>query len=332
MKLRLHGKPRWMAGIGLAMAFFAGVVPAMAAGADYPNRQITVLVGFPPGGFTDIMARRFAMYLQTELKANVIVENKPGASGQIASAQVAKSAPDGFTLLVATTHHVISPAIYEKLPYDTVKDFKPIADLAEAPNVLLVNMDIPVNNVQEYLAYARKHPGGLAFGSTSVGGSTHFSGELLALNGKAPLFHVPYKGAGPMMSDLMGGQVPSAFNDIQSAAPFIRSNKVKALGVTSRERVAGFPDIPTLIEQGVPDFEVTTFVGLYGPAGMSPELVNRLNKWAIASSNTPETLDFLTKGGSVASKKTPEDFANYVNSEIVKYQRVAKERHIKVDY
>lgn len=330
MKARLKNGFKLLAAAALPI-LMAVPVPASAADADYPNRPITLMVGFPPGGYTDIMARRFGIYLQNELKTTVVVENKPGASGQIASAQVVKAAPDGYTLLVATTHHVISPAIYEKLPYDTSKDFTPIAELAAAPNVLLVNKDIPVNNVQEYLAYAHKQKGGLAFGSTSMGGSTHFSGELVALNTKAPLFHVPYKGAGPLMTDLIGGQVPSAFVDIQSAAPFMRSNKFKALAVTSRERLAAFAGVPTMAEQGVRDFEVITFVGVYGPANLPPALVQRLNKLAVASSSTPEALDFLSNGGSVASKKTPAEFESYVNGEIAKWRRVAKERNIKVN-
>lgn len=294
---------------------------------DYPNQTITMLCGFPAGGLTDVMSRKFAAFMQTTRNAKVIVENRPGASGQLASSHLVKAQPDGYTLMVATTHHVINPAINKNLPYDTKRDFTPIAELGAAPNVLLVNNDVPANNLQEFLEYAKKS-GELAFGSTSAGGSTHFSGELLSLFTKAPLLHVPYKGASPMMTNLLGGQVKCAFNDIAGATPFLRSGRCKAIGVTSRQRVPSMPEIPTFVEQGLEEFVVTTFWGIYGPAGMPAPLVQRINDLAVECSNSPDMVAYFAKSGGWTSKKTVAEYRNFVNSEIDRWARVAKERNI----
>jgi tripartite-type tricarboxylate transporter receptor subunit TctC len=297
---------------------------------DYPKQNLTVLCGFPPGGLTDVMSRKFAQFLQTSRNAKVIVDNRPGASGQIASTMLTKAKPDGYTLMCATTHHVINPAINQKLPYNTKRDFTNIAELGAAPNVLMVSNDVPANNLQEFLDYARKS-GKLAFGSTSVGGSTHFSGELLALYTKAPLFHVPYKGASPMMTDLLGGQIKCAFNDIAGAAPFIREKRCKAIGITSVERSASMSEIPTFVEQGLKEFIVTTFWGIYGPAGMPPELVAHINQLADECRRSPDMVNFFAQNGGWTSTKSITEFNNFINSEIDRWARVAKERNIVLE-
>jgi tripartite-type tricarboxylate transporter receptor subunit TctC len=297
---------------------------------DFPKQNLTLLCGFPPGGLTDVMSRKFAQFLQTSRNAKVVVENKPGASGQIASSQLTKSKPDGYTLMCATTHHVINPAVNSKLPYNTKRDFTNIAELGAAPNVLLVSNDVPANNLQEFLDYARKS-GNLAFASTSVGGSTHMSGELLALFTKAPLFHVPYKGAAPMMTDLLGGQVKCAFNDIAGASPFIRDKRCKAIGITSQERLVSMPDIPTFVEQGLKEFVVTTFWGIYGPAGMPPALVEQINRLAVECSTSQDMVNYWAQNGGWTSKKSVAEYNNFINSEIDRWARVAKERNIVVE-
>lgn len=311
----------------LGTTFAAGAADAPA----YPKKPITIMVGFPPGGLTDVLARRLARDLQTELKQTVIVENKAGASGQIATAQVAKAAPDGYTLLVTATHHVINPAINPKLPYDTAKDFVPIAELGSTPNVLVVHPSLPVSNLQDYLSYTRKQQGGLAYGSSSIAGSTHLSGEMLALMTKAPLLHVPYKGLAPATSDLLGGQIPSLFSDLQSIMPFIKDGKVRPIGVTSPERSPSLPNVPTIAEQGVPGFEVTTFIGLYGPANLPKPIVERLNKLAVQSMNKPESVEWLKINGGSPGKKNVTEFASFVNAELAKWRRVVKDANVKAE-
>lgn len=311
----------------LGTTFAAGAADAPA----YPQKPITIMVGFPPGGLTDVLARRLARDLQTELKQTVIVENKAGASGQIATAQVAKATADGYTLLVTATHHVINPAINPKLPYDTAKDFIPIAELGSTPNVLVVHPSLPVSNLQDYLGYARKQQGGLAYGSSSIAGSTHLSGEMLALMTKAPLLHVPYKGLAPATSDLLGGQIPSLFSDLQSIMPFIKDGKVRPIGVTSPERSPSLPNVPTIAEQGVPGFEVTTFIGLYGPANLPKPIVERLNKLAVQSMNKPESVEWLKINGGSPGKKNVTEFASFVNAELAKWRRVVKDANVKAE-
>lgn len=297
---------------------------------DFPNKQLTILCGFPPGGLTDLMARKFAVYLQNERKATVVVDNKPGASGQLATSQLARSPKDGYTLMVATTHHVINAAINAKLPYNTKRDFVPIAELGAAPNALLVSNDVPANNLQEFLEYAKKSKE-LAFASTSVGGSTHMSGELFTLATGAPMYHVPYKGAGPMMTDLIGGQIKCAFNDIAGSAPFLRSKRVKAIGLTSSERIPVFPDLPTFAEQGLKDFVVTTFFGIYGPAGMDASLVEHINRLAVACSQSPDMVNYFAQNGGWTSRKTVAEYTAFVNAEIDRWTRVAKSRNITAE-
>lgn len=315
----------------LAAAMYGmGQANAQSDHGDYPNRPVTLLVGFPAGGLTDILARRFVTFMQDTRKATVVVENRAGASGQIASAQLTKARPDGYTLMFAATHHVINPAINPKLPYDTKRDFTSIAELGAAPNVLLVNNEVPANNLKEFLEFANRS-GRLPFGSTSIGGSTHLSGELFSMYTKAPLVHVPYKGAAPMLNDLLGGQVKCAFLDLAGATPFLADKRVKAIGLTSQERVASMPQIPTFVEQGLKDFVVTTFWGAYGPAGMPAPLVEHLNQLVVRFSNSPDMVAFFAKNGGWPSKKSAPEFNRFISSEIDRWVQVAKDRNITVD-
>jgi len=297
----------------------------------YPQKPITIVVAFAPGGLTDTLARRLARDMQTELKQNVIVETKAGASGQIASAQVARSEPDGHTLLLTATHHVINPAVNSRLPYDTEKDFVPIAELGSTPNILLVHPSLPVRDLPEYLAYARKQPGGLAYATSGVAGSTHLSGEMLALMTKAPLLHVAYKGVAPAANDLMGGQVPSLFGDLQSMMPFVKDGRMRAIGVSSLQRSPSLPDVPTIAEQGVPGFEGTSFIGLYGPAGLAPQTLETLSKVALKSMNSPETLEMLRANGGSPGTKSPAEFRAFIGSELAKWRKVVKDGNVKAE-
>lgn len=305
------------------------LTPFKVAAADWPNGQpITIVVPFTPGGFTDLIARRLALNLSAALKTNVVVQNKAGASGQIGSAFVAREKPDGYTLLVTATQHVIYPALQPNLPYDPKKDFSNIAILAYAPNVLLVPAKTPVSNVKEFSEYANKQEGGFAFGSSGVGGSAHLSGELFKIVAGINLRHVPYKGASAAIADLIGAQIPSAFLDATSAAAFIRSGEVKALAVTSKEHLPTLQTVPTVAESGYLNYESQAWVGLFGPAGLPSQVVGTLNSIAIQSSNAEANAKWLTENNAVASKLTPVQVGTFVNSKLEKWTQVVGKARI----
>jgi len=300
-----------------------------AAAADWPTgRPINIIVPFAPGGFTDLVARRLALDLGNELKTSVVVQNKAGASGQIGSAVVAREKPDGYTLLVTATQHVIYPALQPNLPYDPKKDFSNIAILAFAPNVLLVPAKSPVRSVKGFVEYAEKQPGGLAFGSSGVGGSAHMSGELFKLVTGANLNHIPYKGAAPAVTDLIAAQIPSAFLDATSAAAFIRSGEARALAVTSKEHLPSLPGVPTIAESGYPSYEAQAWVGLFGPPGLPAEIVDTLNRIARQSNASDENLKWLADNNAIPSKLSPTKVTEFVYSELDKWKQVVNDAHV----
>lgn len=305
------------------------LAPFRVAAADWPTGQpINIIVPFAPGGFTDLIARRLALNLSTALKTSVVVQNKAGASGQIGSAIVAREKPVGYTLLVTATQHVIYPALQPNLPYDPKKDFSNIAILAYAPNVLLVPTKSPVSTVKEFTEYAKKQPGGLSFGSSGVGGSAHLSGELFKLVTGANLHHVPYKGAAPAVTDLLGSQIPSAFLDATSAAAFIRSGELKALAVTSKERLPTLPTVPTIAESGYPSYESQAWVGLFGPPGLPIEIINTLNNIAVESSALAVNAKWLVENNAIPSKLRPVQVSEFVDSELDKWKQVVSKAHV----
>jgi tripartite-type tricarboxylate transporter receptor subunit TctC len=304
---------------------------ASAADAPWPQKPITLIVPFPAGGMTDVLARRIGKDMQTALKQPVVVENRPGASGQIGTQAVAHAAPDGYTLLVTATHHVINPALRPRLPYDAAKDFTPIALLATTPNLLVVNKDMPVSTLQEYLAYARKEKDGMLFASSSVGGATHLSGELLKLMTDAPMSHVTYKGAAPALQDLLGGHIPSLFHDVMTMAPFVKEGKVKAIGVTSAKRSQALPNVPTIAEQGVPGYEAITWIGFYGPAKLPKPMVDKLNEIAVKSLNTENAKEYFSQNGTSPGQLNPDQFSAFVQSELTKWKRVVQDAKVRVE-
>ncbi len=317
---------------------FAGIIlcgitalsmPAAASAADWPDgKPITIVVPFSPGGFTDLVARRFAQDLGNELKTTVVVQNKPGASGQIGSAIVSREKPDGYNLLVTATQHVIYPGLQPNLPYDPKKSFSNIAILAYAPNVLLVPAKSPISNAREFTAYANKQAGGLPFGSSSIGGSAHMSGELYKMVAGANLQHVPYKGASPAITDLVGGQIPAAFLDATSAAAFIRSGDVKALAVTSKERLPSLPDVPTVAESGYPSYESQAWIGVFGPAGLPGEMVQKINQIAIQSANSQAGIKWLNDNNATPATLSPSQVTEFVDAELDKWKDVIVKAHV----
>ena len=310
------------------------LLPAWAAAQAQPRieRPIRLVVPYPPGGTTDLLARTVGARLSQRLGQPVVIENRAGAGGVVGSQQVARAAPDGTTLLLSTiASHGIIPALQKPAPYDPVRDFTPITVIAGTPNVLLVNKDLPVRTLEEFLALARSKPGALNFGSTSLGGSPHMSGELLKITAKIDMVHVPYKGGGPMMVDLVGGQIPAAFDNLPSAMAQIRGGKVRALAVTTSKRWPTAPEIPTMAEAGVPGYEMSAWFALMGPPGMSKPLALMLQREVAAILQEPEVGKRLLELGADPSGITPDEFTRFLVAEHEKWTRVGTEAGVKLD-
>lgn len=296
------------------------------------EHPVRLVVPYPPGGTSDLLARTVGVQLSQRIGQPVIIENKAGAGGVLGSQQVAKAAPDGTTLLLATiASHGIIPALEKKPPYDPVRDFTPITVIAGTPNVLLVNNDLPARTLQEFLALARSKPGSLNFGSTSLGGSPHMSGELLKVMAKIDMVHVPYKGGGPMLIDLMGGQIPAAFDNLPSAMGHIRSGKVRALAVTGTSRWPTAPEIPTMAEAGVPGYSMSAWFALMGPAGMPSPLTHMLQRDVAEILKQPDVAKRLLELGAEPSGITPEEFGRFLADERERWTRVGASAGVKLD-
>jgi len=309
--------------VGQALrASFSILVAACAVSAShaqgYPQKPIRLVIGFAPGGSTDVSARLLAQRLSENLGQPVITENRPGAGTAIASAYVAKAAPDGYTLLLLTASSTILPAVRKDLTYDTVRDFAPISRLASTMYALVVHPSVPVKNVKELIAVARKQPGKMSYGSEGVGTSGHLCAEMLKQMGKLDLLHVPYKGGSEATTAVASGQVDFSFPTITSAIPLLGSGKVKILGVTSRTRSALRPDVPTLDEAGLKGYERLSWNGLVGPAALPRELVSILHAATVKAVSGPEMKTGLQKLGLEGMSNTPEQFAEFIRSEIAR--------------
>ncbi len=312
-----------------AAALIAAAGPAFA---QYPQKPVKIVVPYPPGGTTDILARIVAVRLTASLGQTFIVENKPGASGAIASQIVARAAPDGYTLVMGTINtHGINSALNKTLPYDAVRDFAPITIVASTPNVIAVHPDLPVKTLGDLLALAREKPDKLSFGSTTTGGSPHMSAELLKMMAKVSMVHIPYKGAGPMLSDLIGGQIPIGFDNLPSTMGHIRSGKLRAIAVTTPKRWPGAPEIPTIAESGVPGYEVSAWFGLFAPAGTPPAVVDALYRAVGAALKQPDVEKQLFDLGAEPVGNTPADFARHVGDEVAKWKKVVDATGAKVE-
>lgn len=303
-----------------------------AALAQYPNKPIRVVVPFPAGGTTDILARAASQKMSEAWGQPVIVDNRPGAAGNIGAELVAKSANDGYTLLMGTVGtHAINTALYAKMPYDHVKDFVPIVLVAGVPNVLVIHPSVPANSVQELIAYGKANPGKLNFASSGSGTSIHLAGELFKVSTGVQMQHVPYKGSAPALTDLMGGQVQLMFDNLPSALPHIRAGKLKALAVTSSKRAPALPDIPTIAETGVAGFEASSWFGLLAPAGTPRDVVVKVNAEVAQWLASPDAREKLTTAGANAAGGSPEDFASHIAAETAKWAKVVKESGAKAE-
>lgn len=316
----------------LALAWLSlGLLAAAPAHAAWPEHQITIVVPFPAGGLTDVAARHYAQGLQEELKQPVVVENRVGAGGMIGTEFVARARPDGYTLLVNSPSHVINQAFRSRMPYDALRDFTPIAELLHAPMVLVVHPSVPANNLAEYLEYAKTQKGGVSFGSTGAGGTSHLAGEMLRAMAKAPMTHIPYKGANPAFTDLLGGQLPSIFLDVPMVAQQVAAGRLKALAISAATRSDALPNVPTVAEQGYPRYDVSTWIALYGPANLPESITRALNAVAVRTMATPKEAEWLRQNGAAAGTRDAPQFRRFVQDELEKWTQFNQLAHVRID-
>jgi tripartite-type tricarboxylate transporter receptor subunit TctC len=299
------------------------------AGADeFPVRSIRIVVPFPAGGTTDILARSVAQSLGEKLGVTTFVENRAGASGTIGSELVAKSSADGSVLLLTATHHVINPSLFRKLPYETQKDFSPIAVVATAPNALFVNKDFPAKTVAELVAMAKQDPGKLSFGSTGIGGANHLSGEMFKQMAGIDIVHIPYKGAAPAMNDLLGGHIPIMFDTLTTVLPAAAAGNIRVLAVTSMTRAASLPDVPTMDEAGVKGFESIAWFGLYMPAANNNPAYVKLVAAMKDILASPAIREKFATQGVEPGKLSGAEFVSFVDAEIGKWGAVVRAANV----
>lgn len=315
----------------IAAASAAALSTTAWAQDTYPSRPVRLIVPFPPGGPTDIMGRTAAKAMGERLGQQFVVENKAGAGGNIGTDAVAKAAPDGYTVLFTLNSHTVNPAIYAKLPFDTQKDFEPVGLVASLPQLLAVNPQVPYNNVAELLAAAKAKPGELSYASVGVGSPGHLAGELLNLRAGVKTQHVPYRGGGPAVTDVMAGQVPLLWVSIPAAAQFVKTGKLKALAVSTVKRSAAFPDVPTVQEAGVADFEVDSWYAMFVPAKTPKPIIDKLNAALNTVLKEPEIKEKLLAQGSEAVGGPPEALAKAVATELPKWAKLAKDANIKAE-
>ncbi len=316
---------RWLAA---GLAVMAGAVVQVRAQTpprtDYPVKPVRVLVGFPAGGPTDILARLVAQKLVEATGQQFPIDNRGGDSGMIAEELTAKAAPEGYTLLVVPATHSVNPGLYKKVPFDTLRDFTAVSLVAEGPFILVVHPSLPVKNVQELVALARRNPGRLNYASAGIGGLPHLAGELFNTTTGVRLTHIPYKGAAPATVDLVAGHVTIMFNNMLSALPHVKGGRLRALAVTTGKRSAAVPEIPTIAEAGVKDYEVSGWYGVLAPANLNAEALGRLNTEINRAMRQPDVMKRLSAEGVDAVASTPDEFAARIRREIAKWGEVVK--------
>jgi tripartite-type tricarboxylate transporter receptor subunit TctC len=300
---------------------------AAAAAADYPDKPIRLIIPFPPGGSNDVVGRLVAHHLSDVLGQQVYVDNRGGAGGTIGSELASKSAPDGYTLLVVSLAHAVNPWLY-KLPYDHAKAFVPVAIFGSGTNVLVVNPELPIHSVKELVAYAKAHPGELNYASAGVGSFQHLGGELFKLMAGVNIVHVPFRGGGPAMVDVLGGHTKIMFSSLIQTTPHIKTGQLRALGTGGAKRNPVLPDVPTIAEAGVPGYEANNWWGMLAPAGTPPAIVEKLNAAVSKALDAPELQKEFAAQGATVVKMTPAEFGKYIDSETEKWGRVVKEGHI----
>ena len=322
-----------LARLGAAFACAASLLapPGAAAQTAYPDKPIKFVVPYPPGGGTDVIARIVQERFQHALGQPIIIDNRGGAAGSLGTDIVAKSAPDGYTVLFTLSSHTINPSFYTKLPFDTAKDFEPVGTVASLPQILVANLQFPPNTVAELVALAKAKPNTIAFASVGNGSPGHLAGELLKLRTGMQMTHIPYRGGGPAVTDVIGGQVPLLWVSIPAAAQFVKQGKLKALAVSTVKRSAAFPDVPTMQEAGVADFEVDSWYAMFVPAKTPKPVIEKLNRALNAVVAEPDIREKLLAQGSEGVGGTPDTLGKVVNVELVKWGKLAKEANLKAE-
>jgi tripartite-type tricarboxylate transporter receptor subunit TctC len=308
----------------LALPAILTWLPLLAAAQTYPSGPMRVVVPFPPGGGTDIFARAMALKLNEAWAVPVIVDNRGGANGTIGSAYVAKSAPDGQTMLVVPSGFAVNPSVYPKLPFDTAKDFAPVSQLAEGPLVLSLHPSFPPRTLKEFIAFLKARPGEINYGSSGNGSPPHLATELFKLLTGVQMNHIPYKGAGPAAIDLFAGQIPIYFMNALQVTQYVRTGKVRALGVTTAKRFPQLPEVPTIAEAGVPGYAMSNWYGLLVPAATPRANVTKLSAEIARILNLPDIKDRLTSQGAILVGSTPEEFTAFLRSEMATAAKIVK--------
>jgi tripartite-type tricarboxylate transporter receptor subunit TctC len=320
----------WFRMLAAAAAVFSasGIASAQSS---FPTKAVHLFVPYPAGGAVDILARTLGDELSKNWGQPVVVENRPGAGGLVASQALATSAPDGYTLIVVASGHATNPFLYPKIPYDTFKDFTPICLLASSPNILLVRADSPFKTLADLLAEARAKPGSLSYGMAGNGTSTHLAGELLKNLAKVDIVAIPYKGGGPAMNDLLGGQIPMSFNNGPESVGQISAGTVRALGVTTAKRAPFLPDVPTMAEAGVAGYDTGVWWGLVGPAGMPAAIVAQLSSDFVAALKAPAVRDRLNTLGATPIGSSPKEFDAVIHADYEKWGPIIKAAGMKAE-
>jgi len=317
----------------VALAATLSMLPVATAWGDtFPSRPAKIVVPFPPGGPLDAIGRAIAQKLTETWGQSVIVENKPGAGGNIGADYVAKSPPDGYTVVMgALSTHAVNPSLYPKMPYDALRDFAPITLVAVTPNVLVVNPSLPVKSVKELAAYAKANPGKLSFGSGSNGSAGHLAGELFKVETGTDIVHVPYKGGAPAMQALLAGDTQLMFDNLANSMPQVKAGKLKALAVTTERRSSLVPDLPTMTEAGLAGFDISTWFGLLAPAGTPREIIMKWNEDVVRILKSPDMKERLAAQGAEAAPDTPAEFAAFIARELERYKKIVRISGAQVD-
>ncbi|MEG1769920.1 MAG: tripartite tricarboxylate transporter substrate binding protein [Comamonas sp.] len=331
MKTTVSIRRRVVGAVLAAATAAAFATPGLALAQDYPAKPVRMVLPFPPGGVTDLLARALAEKMAARLGQPVIVDNRPGAGTVLASDTVARAPADGYTLLMAASSIGTAPLLYDKVSYDAIKSFAPVTQVASVVHVLVVNPKLPVKNVGELLAYARQNPGKLNYGSTGMGTSTHLEMELFKNMGNAFLVHIPYKGSGPALIDMVAGQLDVMFDAWGSSGPFVKSGKLRALAVTTAQRSAALPDLPTVAESGLKGYEAMPWLGLMAPAGTPAPAIHRIHREVAEILKEPEMQEKFKNWGLDIIGNTPAEFATFLRKDIAQWDRVIKSANIKAD-
>jgi tripartite-type tricarboxylate transporter receptor subunit TctC len=312
--------------VAVSLVYAMGVLCSVAqAQQPYPNHSVRFIVPYPPGGITDILARTIAQHVSADWGEQMYVDNRGGASGNIGLAIAAKAAPDGYTIVFGNAStHAINATLFKNLPFDPIKDFTPITMVASVSNVLLVGPDFPAKNLRELIALAKAKPGALTFASNSTGSSNHLTGELLKTMAGIDMVHIPYKSSTNAVVDLIEGRVSMMFDNLTTAMPFIKQGRLRALAVTSASRVPALPDVPTMVESGLPGFVVTPWWGVFAPAGTPKPIIDKLNHDIVSVLKTKEVRDFLAAQATDVVGDRPEEFDAFVKTEAVRWGQVVK--------